>query len=207
MSRESRSHRAAGPAAALVLGAAAVLTGVLGIAACLTAPPADLPVQPPRAPSILHSSVVPPTGVVLDTWPDVFIVPVRVDDPNTPFFYDAFIDYNPDPQARTAPQIFPTPFDAAGLVDGGVVAVPVALSAPDPAFCHRVEILVAHRFNSTSPHTPDSIGGDSVAWLYTAGGGPNGCPAYDAGALQDGAFPQDASPDGLPVTPEEGGGF
>ena len=47
--------------------------------------------------------------------------------------------------------------------------------------------------------------GDLVTWFYNAGGGPNGCPVYDAGSVQDGAFPPaEAGADALPIIPESG---
>jgi len=75
----------------------------------------------------------------------------------------------------------------------------------DDSLCHRIDFLVAHQFDPGSAHTWDSVGGDIVSWFFNPGGNPNGCPLYDAGALQDGAFPSaDTGADGLPVVPESG---
>jgi hypothetical protein len=89
--------------------------------------------------------------------------------------------------------------------DGGVSLVSFTISQPDtntsPMCPHRIDFLVAAGFDSVSSHTPNSGGGDIATWLFYPGGGPGGCPSYDAG---DGAFP-DAPVDGLLVTPEAGG--
>jgi hypothetical protein len=201
--------------------------GIGGAAGCITTPPPDLPAPPPHRPTILHSSVVPPADVPLVDWPtdNTFVVPVEPGDPERPldFVWDVFIDYDPSPQPIRSDRglkLFPRgPMSA--VVDGGSVLVYFELAAPGtppdlPGLCHRVEFLVAHQFNlspngitmadSRLAHTPDSVGGDMVTWQYTAGGLAAGCPEYDAGALQDGAFPPaDAPSDGLPVVHQDAG--
>jgi hypothetical protein len=177
---------------ATAAGIAMTATGV----ACLTVAPPALPEQGPVRPTILHDAVVPTAGVPLAEWPvdNQFFVPVEVDAPDESFFYDVFIDY--DPTTNSGNVIPPTPQPPSpATADGGITVVSFMLDTPDPRFCHTIEFLVAHSFNQKSAHTPDSLGGDIVTWFYTAGGGPNGCPAYDAGAFQSGAFPPDADTD------------
>jgi hypothetical protein len=183
------------------------LVVVVVLCSCVTAPPPDLPAVPVHRPTILHDSVVPRADVPITTWPadNMFTVPVEVDDPSQPFQWDLFIDYNPvgNNGAPSAPTYFP---ETGHPSDGGVSIVCFPLPPPTGTVTcpHRIELLVARSFNSSFPHLPDKIGGDSVTWTYVPGGGPNGCPEYDAGALQDGAF-FDGSLDGLPVGPGSGG--
>jgi hypothetical protein len=162
----------------------------------------------------LHESVRPLADQpIIDNWPSdgIFIVPVQVDPPpNDQFQYDWFEDYNYVSAL--------TPYGSVGAIsvtggaDGGVVLVdfqPSPQPPNDDLPCHEIEFLVAHQFNMapgpTSDlnrrlHTPDSLGGDSVTWLY-APGGLASCTSYDAGL--DGAFPPaDAGLDGLPIVPE-----
>jgi hypothetical protein len=177
--------------------------------ACITAPPPDLPQAPAHRPTILHDSVVPPPDQILPSLPGEFVVPVQLDDPNESFACEMFLDYDPvqAPDPYFTKQVQPTP----DTVDGGIYLVdgiPPTDPAPDPSQCHRIDFLVAHSFDPQSQHAWDSIGGDIVTWIYNPGGSPGGCPVYDAGALQDGAFPPavaDAPPDVLPFVPESGG--
>jgi hypothetical protein len=81
------------------------------------------------------------------------------------------------------------------------------VTKPDPSLAHRIDFLVGHSFSVQAPHTWDSVGGDIVTWTYNPGGSASGFPLYDAGALQDGAFPPaDAPSDGVLITPESGAG-
>ena len=45
-------------------------------------------------------------------------------------------------------------------------------------------------------HTPNSRGGDSVAWFYSPAGDLAGCPVHDAGPFADGGFPAADAADG-----------
>jgi hypothetical protein len=201
----------------VALGLAAAACGclaatVLASAACITAPPPQLPEVAGHRPTILHDAVVPPTDVVLAGLPQEFVVPVQLDDPNESFEWDIFVDYNPcaDPSSCQETQpiggvhgVTPTP----GTLDGGVALVsftaPTDLSTTQ---CHRIDFLVAHQFDPGSAHTWDSVGGDIVTWFYNPGGSPGGCPIYDAGSVQDGAFPPpDGGAEALPAVPESGG--
>jgi hypothetical protein len=177
-----------------MLGAAAGLLAVAVCVRCVAIAPPALPELGPVRPTILHDAVVPPEGVPLVNWPTngTFIVPVEIDGPDESFFYDVFIDYDP---VTNSGNVIPPQLEEAtpDTADGGIVTVMFTIATPpDPRFCHTVEFLVARSFNRNSLHTPDSLGGDIVTWFYTAGGGPGGCPEYDAGIFQGGAFPQDA---------------
>jgi hypothetical protein len=184
---------------------AAIAVALSVVTACITEPPPDLPPVPAVGPTIVHDAVVPPTDVILTELPMEFIVPVQLDEANASYQWDVFVDYDPVSDSNTSPQIFSAQNQSAA--DGGVNLVEFSLQAGpvvlDPSECHVIEFLVAHQFNETSLHTWDSLGGDIVTWFYNPGGGPAGCPIYDAGALQAGAFPE-ASTDALPVVPESG---
>jgi hypothetical protein len=189
------------------VGCACAAIAAVTSTACITAPPPDLPQPPAHRPTILHESVVPPPDQILAVLPTEFVIPVQLDDPNQSFEWEIFVDYDPlqAPNPYYTLQVQPTP----DTVDGGIITVdapPPTDSQADPSRCHRIDFLVAHAFDPATPHTWDSIGGDIVTWIYNPGGGPGGCPVYDAGSLQDGAFPPaDAPSDGLPIVPESGG--
>jgi hypothetical protein len=204
----SIGHRVAAGRAPLFVGVGAcVALGLTAATACITTPPPDLPPVPAVGPSIIHDAVQPPTADILASLPMEFVVPVQLDEANASFQWDVFVDYNPATGSGTSPVIFAGVNQSAA--DGGVNLVDFSLQAGpvvlDPSECHVIQFLVAHQFNQMSLHTWDSLGGDLVSWIYNPGGGPGGCPIYDAGALQTGAFP-DASTDALPVVPESGGG-
>src|SRR5579859_850742 len=132
----------------LACGAPALLAAV----ACVVAPPADPPPAQDRRPKILRDGVVPPVDRVLERIPAAgFSVPVELGGPNQAFYSAVFIDY--DPVLHSAPLIYPTPYVPLGAPDGGVVVIHFALDETipelDPAFCHRIEFLVAHAFNQT----------------------------------------------------------
>jgi hypothetical protein len=97
----------------------------------------------------------------------------------------------------------PTP----GTLDGGVLLIEFNVTPDlDPSRCHKIEFFVAHAFETGLPRTFDPIGGDFATWTWDpAGTVPCDLIVYDAGALQDGAFPPaDAGADALPVVPESG---
>ncbi|MGD0526926.1 MAG: hypothetical protein ABSE49_17400 [Polyangiaceae bacterium] len=206
-------------ARSLVFGLAAaacacLAVGTLVSTACITAPPPELPAEIEHRPTILHESLVPPAANVLpELPPQGFVVPILLEDPNEPFWWEVFVDYNPctdppnctvatSPEPPGARYVAPTP----GTLDGGVVPVSFTLPADvDPTQCHQISFFVAHGFSSTSPVTFDPIGGDSAVWNYWPEGVQCTQLVYDAGAFQDGAFPPaDAAPDSLPVVPESG---
>jgi hypothetical protein len=192
------------------LGALA-LACLFSAVACIVAPPPDLPPQSVSRPTISHDSAFPPADQILtaaeipDAGTLTFLVPVDLVDPSKTFSWEVFIDY--DPYASAAPFLFGQVQPTPASVDGGIIDVPFSLDfgqAPlDTTYCHRIEFLVAYNFSAF--HTPDSLGGDSLTWLYNGAGGVNGCPPFDAGALGDAGIPMaDAVPDQLPVVPESG---
>jgi len=190
----NRAHAATLVAA----GCGCLVAGGVAAVACFTAPPPDLPELTDPTPNILNDAVQPPAGPLF-YWPAEFIVPVRVDIPTEGFFYNVFVDYPVNPIGVSLQD-----FGPSTAPDGGVSLVSFMLSQPDtdtPMCPHRIDFIVAAGFDNMSSHTPDDAGGDIATWWYYPGGGPGGCPSYDAG---DGAFP-DAPVDGLLVTPEAGG--
>jgi hypothetical protein len=200
----SRSHRFLASRAGLLAALSGAACGA-GMWACITAPPPRPPSLEPCRPSILHTSVSPPAGEILTSWPpgDTFLVPVTIQscDPTDGFHTNAFIDYdpvfNPNPEYASGTMSF--------AINGEPTPVEVTLhQLPRDQLCHRVEIFVAHDFNRlpSEPHVPDAIGGDSVTWFYSPSGGLNGCPQYDAG---DGASAADSSGDAPPFVHGEGG--
>jgi hypothetical protein len=184
----------------LAAGSASAVACALAVAACITAPPPDLPQLPPRRPTIEDDAVQPPAGPLYD-WPsdNTFIVPVQVDVQSPAFYYNVFVDYS----AVTQQALQEFSGTGPGLLDGGVTFVSFTLSQPDTPTCpHIIDFLVATGFSpSNSSFTPNGVGGDIATWWYYPDGAQGGCPAYDGG---DGVFP-DVLVDGLLVTPESGG--
>lgn len=151
----------------------------------LAQPSADIAQLPASRPNIVHTDVIPPTSAVLTTWPKSFVIPVELVDPKATFFYDAYIDY--DPNAGTLPVVDPTqsPFSPQNT-EGRVRTLDFGITEPlDPGRCHVIEVLVALRFNATDDsrraHTPSPPGGDIVTWFYNPTGDLGGCPTLDAG--------------------------
>jgi hypothetical protein len=185
--------------ALIVAGASSAVAGLITLASCLADPPPDLPPLPQHAPIVLLDCTQPPVNEILTQWPDKFAICVELLDPQQLIEVHAFIDYPGDP----VPKYAPPPFQGLALrADGGIVerVFEIGFDAPDPSTCHDVEIIVASGFTNDL-HTPNALGGETVHWIYNAGGGPNGCPEYgDAG---DGSFP-DVAPDHV-VVPDSGG--
>jgi hypothetical protein len=156
-----------------------------GVACVLVEPPGE-PLPPlEHRPLILHMSLAPPEGRILESWPDQLTVPVEMLDPTASFQWHAFIDYDPSdpPNDYGFGRQDPNPLTD----DGGVREVYVPLHAPvDLTACHTIEVLVANTFDD--PHSPDPLGGDDAVWFYAPSGSLDGCPFYDAG-------PIDAGPD------------
>jgi hypothetical protein len=196
----SRAIQVLGFAAALGV-AAAVSAG--GIAACITAPPPDLPALPLRGPRIIEDSVRPPTDQYLTMLPadSEFVVPVEVNDPTDRIVALVFVDFYPGGDNMGSATNYTAVHPA---LDGGVTTVSFSLSSidlGDPTACHIIQLFVADSFSDISHHTVNnSLGADSVSWFYTPNG-PSGCFAYDAG---DGA-PADAALDGTLVIPQATG--
>lgn len=185
-------------AAALVAAVACVATAIAGVAACLTAPPADVGASTDERPEIIHTAVYPPEGLIRQ-WPseNKFYVPVRLADPTATCVWRAV---DQDLEAATATTLYSNIACAISLLDGGVIVQNVQIPQPTDGHCHILTFVVAQAF---AGNVPTSIGGDTARWEYEPPAGL--CNFYDAGTLQDGAFPpSDAGSDGLPVTPESG---
>jgi hypothetical protein len=182
--------------AAAFVAAAGCVAAAAGVAACLTAPPPDISPSTNERPLIIHT---PPEGLLnIDGWPpdDTFRIPVLLPDPNATCQWQLF---DKDLEGTTTPtngQVCDT-----SVEDGGVIELEVPSGRrPTDGHCHVFTFIVAHAFSATG--VPDSIGGDDSIWEYEP---PEAlCNFYDAGALQDGAFPPDAGVDGPLVTPESG---
>ena len=193
---------------------ATIAVGMVVSTACITAPPPPLPTELEHRPTIWRQSVVPSTGLFSQFPTGGFIVPIELEDPNESFQWDVFVDYNactnpPDCTMFTSPvtppgiqTVTPTP----GTLDGGVVLV--GFDSPpglDLTQCHNIDFEVAHQFQPGLPHSPDPIGGDGFTWFYQPAGVTCSSVVYDAGPLQDGAFPPAAAgAEALPVVPESG---
>jgi hypothetical protein len=188
-------------AAALAAAGACFVAAIAGIAACLTAPPADIGTSTNERPEIVHDAVSPPGGLVAG-WPldGIFVVPVLLPDPTVGCTWRLF-----DQDLEVSPQMNPVIFRqcVTSLLDGGAILQDVPIQEPINGHCHIFTLIVAHGFSSNALTVPDSIGGDTVSWEYAPPGAL--CNFYDAGALQDGAFPPgDAGTDGPLITPESG---
>ena len=181
MVRHSRLWVARAVAAFVALAGAvgALMTG----AACITAPPPDLPQLPDQAPMIEHDAVFPPQGVLTE-WPDggSFTIPVKMAKPGEAFFYAVVYDYG-------TPIQFPerAPTQVSALPDGGTELILLTLKPPsDKRICpHQVAFIAAARFQPGGT-TPNAVDGDIVTWTFFPNGTPAGCPPFDAGT---GAFP------------------
>lgn len=158
---------------------------------------------PDQGPTIVQDDVRPAANVYLTALPPggSFVVPVRVSDPNQSITCSVFVDFDTggDNNEQATGLAARCPVTLPALGDGGLTGLSFTLSAAsfgDPTLCHVIQCFVADDFKVNSAHTPDGLA-DSVTWQY-APNGPGGCSQFDAG---DGAFPPDAPPDALPLTP------
>jgi len=165
-------------------GCALLMTG------CFVAPPPALSQWPARRPTILHDSVVPSTNQILAQLPvdSVLLVPVEIDDPNESFKYRLFIDYQEADQTSLVAEGQSLPTASAGSGASVVLALSldtnVAAARLSTPYCHRIEAMVGHGFSAF--HALDTVGGDSVTWLYDGAGNAEACPTADAGPEVDG---------------------
>ena len=183
----------------VALAGGACLTGAVAVtSACLTDPPPDLAAQSNLGPEIIHDALVPPEGL-LTQWPadNEFLVPVRNVDPNT-CQYSVTLSGQPGSCQQ-----------CAGFLDAGVLLIPLTLvDRFDQALCDQtVTFYVATQFipvqgggGPASCTAYENGQGDSTRWRYS----PPSCMAYDAGAVQDGAFPHDGASDSQPAIPDSG---
>jgi hypothetical protein len=180
------------------LAAVACVSVGAGAAAqgCIVVPPPDLAPAPIRPPRILHDSVIPPADVPFPDWETnkIFSVPIEMNDPDPSVgaIYEVYIDDSTTPlQNMPLP---PRPSDGRVLL-----SFPIDPTAQniDLGACHTIQARVK---DAQEP----GVGADSVTWIYGGSGAPYGCPVHDAGAFQNGKFPDDASPDVLAIPPDGG---
>lgn len=157
------------------------------VTACIIAePPSDPPRFPLTRPTIVRGSVVPPASNIIGRWPDKFIVPVELSDPNVTFEYAVWIDFN----AATGEGL--VDFQRSAFVEANTIdrvrRLEIALAEPSDDRCHVVEVLVSLRFGPEGAHAFTDPGGDIVSWIFNPSGDTSGCPLLDAGiepTLQD----------------------
>lgn len=197
------------PRRPLSLAAAGATMGALSLAAswlaagCLTADPPPLP-EVQHRPTILPDES-PEVDVPLVDWPAEFTAYVQVD-PGAPFYWAAFLDFDPD-NSSSGVFVFRT---VPALAGGGPVNVSFSFTPQLDGLCHRIDLVVGDELGSTGGpatpsyfHTPTGVlGGDVVTWWYTGGLSLSACNPY-GGALPDGGFLfQDSPSDSLPPVPE-----
>jgi hypothetical protein len=149
---------------------------VVGLPGCILADPLPEETAPPtRRPAIAHGSVSPPASAPLVELPDEFIVPLDMSNPQVPFEWRLFIDY-----------------DAAKNTDGARIQSGVGAGSDTaskrqtvtfsvdrdlwPGPCHRIELVVALRFVGT--HEADAAGFDSITWFYAPSGNFAACSDF-----------------------------
>jgi hypothetical protein len=169
---------------------AATLVATVGMTACLTDPPPDLPLQS-QAPSIVQTATQPAEGVITSLPPNgLFVVPIGLADPTENCQFSVFDQYNDYFACR--------PCDTASF-DAGTVTVEFTLGTAqfDPTLCHTLKFTVGSSFSPAD--TQCRSGSDIAIWDYRP---PNAsCVTYDAAALGDGSFPE-AADDALPLVPD-----
>jgi hypothetical protein len=182
-------------------GGACLIAAVAVTSACLTDPPPDLTSPSSQGPVIVDDALRPPADGTLTQWPadNEFLVPVRNVDPSNCQYS---VTFSGEQNGIFCQQ-------CAGFLDAGVLLIPLNLTDPfDPTLCNEsVTFYVATHFiraqgggGPQSCTAYDNGQGDSARWRYS----PPPCMAYDAGAVQDGAFPRDGASDGLPAVPDSG---
>src|SRR5262249_36221248 len=117
------------------------LAALASATACILADPgADVPRPAPQRPHIIRASVVPPSGAVLGTFPQKFIIPVELSDPTLSFHYAAFVDYDQNRDEGLVPSTCgENAFETAGL-SGQPRVVEISIPAPqDLDRCHVIE--------------------------------------------------------------------
>lgn len=156
----------------------------VAVTACIIAePPSDPPRLPLTRPTIVRGSVVPPASNIIGRWPDKFIVPVELSDPNVTFEYAVWIDFNPATGDQGLVDFRSSPF-AQENTTGRVRRLEIPIAEPSADRCHVVEVLVALSFvgeRGIGAHAPSPPGGDIVSWIYNPSGDTSGCPLLDAG--------------------------
>ncbi len=174
--------------AAVCLGSA-----LAAMAACvLVEPLPELPVPPPRRPSIVAASVSPPSSVVLTDLAEStsFVVPVEAEADET-LRWRVFVDYGHD-QALIAGRPDTDLPPIAGTSTRRFVDFSLSNTLlGDPRACHTVTLFVAYEFEVNQ--TPKANDGDVETWFYQPRGAYAGCPGFEGGAPDAAAFIDAAS--------------
>jgi hypothetical protein len=171
--------------AGLIVTASIALAMAMAIDACVIAdPPTELPQLGEMRPTIVRASVAPSMSSVLGVWPDKFIVPVEMSNPQADLAWATFVDF--DPVTGFGIQAKGTKTAAQSSAAGGGRMLELAIAKPNDNSCHIVEIVVALRLpdeitGGKSLHTPPPPGGDTAMWVFNLSGDLAGCPVRDAG--------------------------
>jgi hypothetical protein len=160
-------------------------------ASCILADAApELPKPASLRPTIVKGSVFPSASQPIGDLPPEFLVPVELADPTKPFEWKVFVDFDPLRNPGDIPE-------QSGASPGSSTAanlqvVPFSVNRDRlSGSCHRIEFVVALRFDSA--RASDPLLSDSVTWFYAPTGNLAGCTTYDGGAGNDAAFPADAA--------------
>jgi hypothetical protein len=169
----------------------ATLAAVAAVTACLTDPPPDLPLQS-QSPTIEHPALRPPEGTITSL-PTRFVVPIQIADPSLPCLWSVYDEYT---------TYFPCKTCDTTWFDAGVVTIDFSLAGQsfDTTRCDTLRFTVGSSFSAADQQCHS--GNDVATWDYRPANGS--CVTYDAGALEDGAFPE-ASTDALPIVPDSAG--
>jgi hypothetical protein len=161
------------------------------IASCILADAAPaLPKPPSLRPTIVKGSVFPSASEPVGDLPAEFLVPVELADPTKPFEWKVFVDF--DPLGNADDFVEQRGGNAGSVTAPNLQVVPFSVNKDRLAGgCHRIEFVVALRFDSA--RASDPLLSDSVTWFYTPTGNLAGCTTYDGGPGNDGAFPADAA--------------
>lgn len=175
----------------------ATLVALSALAACLTDPPPDLPLDS-QPPTIDHSAIFPPDPLITALPPNGFEVTVNLPDPTQLCQWSV---YDQDPvDTGNGDYITCRQCDTTAIQNGKItLTFSLTEGEFDPSECHYIVFTVGGTFADQQCH---SGGSDTTAWDYRPAFAS--CVSYDAGTLGDGAFPE-AGADGLPITPDDAG--
>lgn len=193
---------------ALAIAAVACAIACIVGAACIIAPPPELPKGPERPPRILRSSARPAPDAPMIQWPQEFVVsvdPENPDNPSAPPSYYVYVDPN-DPDPMRGPLNLPGQGQSPN--DAGLSLIEFTINPQDPnrpidtSSCHHIELVVARSFTNFLADPP---GPDILIWTY---GGPNApyAPYGCAWSPLDGQAPPSDAADGPFIPPSDGGG-
>jgi hypothetical protein len=161
------------------------------VVSCVLADAApELPKPASLRPTIVKGSVFPSTSEPIGGLPAEFLVPVELADPTKPFEWKVFVDFDPLGNADDfVEQRGGSPGSASAA---NLQVIPFSVNRDRlSGSCHRIEFVVALRFDSA--RASDPLLSDSVTWFYAPTGNLAGCSTYDGGPGNDAAFPADAA--------------